>query len=248
MARDSRGGAARPKAVRQRSRSAGRSSWASAASSRSTSAAAPAVMASALSVCRRSDSGTRRRFGAAAFREDSRLFGAASARLAWYGQPAKLATQCRDLASGAGFQQPDQAIPLGGAPRGTTAGSGAVPGRSGLTWAGFRRHSSPPCVAAGVSAGLAPRRARTGPGLAADGGRRFPPPRPLAMLWCPPKSSCYLAGWPMALTPGFAHQAPALFSQRGVEGLFSLFPIAVRPFRTSPNFVGIAPSQELEFP
>jgi hypothetical protein len=44
------------------------------------------------------------------------------------GLPAKLSAQCRDLAAGTGFQQPDQAIPFGGAAWPTPTGSGALPG------------------------------------------------------------------------------------------------------------------------
>jgi hypothetical protein len=73
------------------------------------------------------------------------------------GLPAELSAQCRDLAASAGFQQPDQAIPFGGASRRAQGRSGALPGRSGLTWVGFRRPSSPPCLAMGWSPGLSPR-------------------------------------------------------------------------------------------
>ena len=207
--------------MRQRCRSAVRSSSARAASSRSTSAAAPAVMASALSVRRRSDSGTRRRFGAAASQWCSRLFGAASARLAWYGAASQA------LGSVSAISRPAPAFSSRtrrsllvvrlGARRPAGASFPADLGLLGLGFVAIAHlrvwpRSDPQALHRGE-----PGRGRAWRQM----GEGLPLPHAYSNALVRAKVQSLLTRWPQALgTSGFAHQALNLFSHHRRRGAF----------------------------
>jgi hypothetical protein len=134
---------------------------------------------------------------------------------------------------------------FGGAPRRAQDPLGCP---SGPIWAHLgwvRRHSSPPCLAMEWSAGLAPRRARTGPGLAADGGLPMPHAHSNAPLR--PKVQSLLAHWALR-TSGSPMRRRRLSLTMASRRFAHSFLLGSGCSRGLLGFVRVAPHQPVGLP